>query len=188
MVDVADEADEARTAEEAPIVVGRIGRPHGVRGEVTVEVRTDVPERRFALGAVLGCEPAQRGPLVVAATHWHGGRLLVLFDGVADRAGAERLRDTIVTVPAAEAGDAGNGAWWDHELVGLSAVTVDGAPLGTVRDVLHTAGGDILALTGGPGSGGREVLVPFVASIVPEVDVAAGRVVLDPPPGLLELE
>ena len=80
------------------LVVGRVGRPHGIRGEVTVQVRTDDPGRRFAAGSVLATEPADRGPLTVLSSRWHSGRLLVSFAGSADRSQAESLTGTLLVV------------------------------------------------------------------------------------------
>jgi 16S rRNA processing protein RimM len=177
------------TSTADPIVVGRVGKPHGVKGEVTVDVRTDVPERRFAPGTRFEVDEA-RPPLVVAASHWHSGRLLVRFEGVVDRTGAEALRGTVLTIDASVTGPAGDDdsdddAWWDRDLVGLRVETTEGAELGTVADVVHSPAGDILAVTRPDGG---EHLIPFVHEIVPEVDVAGGRLVVDPPPGLLELD
>lgn len=164
------------------IVVGRIGRAHGVRGDTVVDVRTDVPERRFALGARLRTDP-DRGALTIAAVRWHSGRLLVRFEGVDDRGAAEALRGTELAIPADEAGEAGPDAWWDRDLVGLRVELSDGTAVGEVVDVLHPAGPDLLSVRRPDGA---EVLVPFVAAIVPEVDVAGGRLVLTPPDGLLD--
>ena len=166
------------------LVVGRIGHAHGVRGEVSVDVRTDDPDRRYAAGSVLATDPPELGPLTVERARPHHGRLLVQFAEVADRTAAEALRGTLLVVDAATAGDAGEDEWWDHELVGLAAVRPDGKPLGTVREVVHVPGAPLLAVVTDEG---REVLVPFVADIVPEVDVPGGRLVVDPPEGLLEL-
>ncbi len=166
------------------LVVGRIGRAHGVKGEVSVDVRTDDPDRRYAGGEVLRTDPADRGPLTVLGGRWHHGRLLVRFDGITDRTAAERLRGALLVVDSATVGAAGDGEWWDHELVGLAAVRRDGTPIGEVTDVIHVPGSPLLAVTV---PGGREVLVPFVAEIVPDVDPPSGRIVVDPPPGLLEL-
>ncbi len=163
------------------LVVGRVGRPHGIRGELTVQVHTDDPDLRFAAGSVMATEPAERGPLTVLSSRWHSGRLLVAFDGYTDRSGAEELRGTLLVMDSGEAGPAGPEEFWDHELVGLSVVTVSGEPVGVVTDVRHH-GQDLLVV------GPRQILVPFVAAIVPEVDVSAGRLVIDPPPGLLDLE
>src|SRR5215472_1625504 len=101
------------------LVVGRVGRPHGIRGELTVQVHTDDPELRFAPGAVLATEPATRGPLTIRSSRWHSGRLLVAFDGCTDRSRAEELRGTFLVMDSAEAGPAGPEEFYDHELIGL---------------------------------------------------------------------
>jgi 16S rRNA processing protein RimM len=170
-------------------VVGRIGRPHGVRGEVTVEVRTDDPDLRFAPGSVLRTEPPGRGPLTVAGSRWHREVLLLRLTGpdgveVESREAAETLRDTELHVPVDELPELEDpDTWYDHQLVGLRAELTDGTPLGEVTAVRHE-GAELLVVRR---EGGRELLVPFVASIVPTVDPAAGRVVVDPPEGLLDL-
>jgi 16S rRNA processing protein RimM len=165
------------------VVVGRIGRPQGLKGEVTVEVRTDDPAERFAAGAVLLTEPLERGPLTVEQSRDHSGRLVLTLAGVGDRSTAERLRDTLLLVdvrrlPPIEDDD----EFHDWQLRGLSAELRDGTVVGAVDDVLHLPHGDVLVLTRPEG----EALVPFVRAVVPVVDVAGGRVVLDPPPGLLD--
>ncbi len=166
-------------------MVGRIGRPQGIKGEVTVEVRTDDPDDRFAVGSVLTTDPPERGPLTVTAARQQGKYLVVHFDGVADRNEAERLRDTLVLVDLADLPPlADEDEYYDTQLVGLTAELVDGAPLGEVADVLHLPGGDVLVVRR---SHGAEALVPFVRAIVPIVDVPGGRVVVDPPVGLLDL-
>jgi len=166
------------------LVVGRIGHAHGIKGEVSVEVRTDDPDRRYADGSVLATDPPERGPLTVLGVRQHHGRLLVRFDGVDDRNAAETLRGTLLVVDSAEVGEAGDDEWWDHDLIGLAAVTSAGTPLGPVTDVVHVPGSSLLAID----VAGREVLVPFVNALVPEVDVPGGRIVVDPPDGLLELD
>jgi 16S rRNA processing protein RimM len=170
------------------LVTGRITRPHGVRGEVIVEVRTDDPDLRFAAGSVVPTEPAAAGPLTIERVRWHSGRLLVQFTGFSDRNVAEQLRGVLLLVDSAELEDTGDpDEFRDHQLIGLSVTTVDGEPVGTVADVLHY-GQDLLVVRGTGARAGAEVLVPFVAAIVPEVDVAAGRLTIDPPPGLLDPE
>jgi 16S rRNA processing protein RimM len=166
------------------LVVGRIGRPHGVRGEVSVEVRTDSPELRFAPGSLLRTDPAGAGPLTVEYTHWHSGRLLLAFEGVEDRNRAEELRNVLllVDVPDDERPE-DDEEYYDHQLIGLAARTAAGEAIGTVTEVLHLPSQDLLALRH---VDGREVLVPFVAAIVPEIDLAAGTVRIDAPPGLLD--
>ena len=167
------------------LVVGRIAKAHGIGGEVSVDVRTDDPDHRFAVGATLETDPAERGPLVVDSARWHSGRLLVRFAGVADRTAAEALRGTMLVVDSATSPPPDDDdEFWDHDLIGLDAALVDGAVLGEVTDVLHPPGPDLLVIARPDGG---ELLVPFVASIVPTVDLAARRVVIDPPEGLLDL-
>jgi 16S rRNA processing protein RimM len=171
------------------LVVGRVGRPHGIRGELTVQVHTDDPDLRFADGSVLATEPAERGPLTISSSRWHSGRLLVRFDGCDDRTAAEDLRGTLLVMDSAEVGPTADpDEFHDYELVGLRVVTVAGDQVGVVTDVLHQ-GQNLLVVGPAPDQpGGRQILVPFVRAVVPEVDVKAGRVVIDPPPGLLDLD
>jgi 16S rRNA processing protein RimM len=166
------------------IIVGRIGRPHGVRGEVVVGVRTDDPESRFAVGARLATgDDARVGSLTVAATRWQSGELIVRFKGVGDRTAAGELTGTWLSVDSEtlESLDDPN-EFRDHELIDLTVRTVGGEVVGVVADVLHH-GQDLLAIS--PAAGAGEILVPFVRAIVTEVDVRGGVVVIDPPPGLL---
>ena len=166
------------------VVVGRIGRPHGVRGEVTVEVRTDDPDLRFVPGAVLRTEPADRGPLTIAGCRWHREVLLLAIDGVESREAAEELRNTELHVPVADLPALEDpDVYYDHQLVGLTARLPDGTELGTVSAVRHE-GADLLVVRRVEGG---ELLVPFVTAIVPTVDVPGGVVVVDPPEGLLDL-
>jgi 16S rRNA processing protein RimM len=168
------------------LTVGRIGKPQGIRGEVTVEVRTDAPEVRFADGAVLFTDPEERGPLTVASSRDQNGRLIVAFEGVPDRNSAEELRDTMLLVDAADIPPSDDpDEFHDTQLMGMQADLVDGSALGEVTDVLHLPHGDVLVVRR---EGGAEVLVPFVKAIVPDVDVVARRLVVDPPEGLLDLD
>ena len=180
-------APAAAGADDVPdlLVVGRIGKPQGIKGEVTVQVRTDDPDTRFAAGAVLLTDPPERGPLTVASSRWQNGRLVVALEGVDDRNGAEALRDTLLqvdarTLPPPEDED----EFHDHVLRGMAAYVVGGGRLGEVADVLHLPHGDVLVVQ----TGEREVLVPFVKAMVPVVDVAARRVEVEPPDGLLDLD
>jgi 16S rRNA processing protein RimM len=167
------------------VTVGRIGRPHGIRGDVVVGVRTDEPELRFAPGSRLDTDPSALGPLTVAGTKWHSGELLVRFEGISDRDAAAELRGTWLRVDsAAIAPPEDPDEFRDADLVGLSVRTVDGTQVGTVDDVLHS-GQDVLVIKS---AGGREVMVPFVRPLVPEVDVKSGFLVINPPEGLLNLE
>ena len=169
------------------LVVGRVGRPHGIRGELTVHVHTDDPDLRFAAGSVLATDPAARGPLTVSSSRWHSGRLLVMCAGYEERSRAEDLRGTLLVMDSADvAATADPDEFHDYELVGLDVLTVAGEPVGVVTDVLHQ-GQDMLVIQPAPGPARDPILVPFVAAIVPEVDVKAGRLVIDPPDGLLDL-
>jgi 16S rRNA processing protein RimM len=165
------------------LAVGRVGRAHGVRGEVSVEVRTDDPDARFAPGASLVTDPRHVGPLTVESVRPHAGRLLVRFAGCGDRTAAETLRGVLLLVDSAAIPPTGDpDEFHDHELIGLAAVTAGGAEVGEVVDVEHP-GQDLLVVRR---TGGGDVLVPFVSAIVVDVDPAAGRVIIDPPPGLLD--
>ncbi|GAA2860221.1 ribosome maturation factor RimM [Streptosporangium fragile] len=164
------------------LVVGRIGRPHGLRGDVSVEVRTDDPDRRFAPGATLATDPASAGPLVVASRRWHSGVLLVRFEGVADRNRAEELRGTTLVIDSADIPPSDDpDEFYDHQLIGLVVVKPDGERVGEVADVLHH-GQDLLVVR----RGRQEVLVPFVKALVPVVDLERGLLTVDAPPGLLD--
>jgi 16S rRNA processing protein RimM len=174
------------------VVVGRIGRAHGIRGEVSVEPRTDEPDRRFAVGAMLPTETpagaAPHGPdrprsLTVAKARWHQDRLLVTFEELTDRDAAEAARGLVLLadVPDDEV-PADPEEFYDHQLVGLRVVTTDGRDVGELDSVVHGAAQDLLVIRTATGG---EVLVPFVSALVPEVDLAGRRIVVADRPGLL---
>ena len=166
------------------VVVARIGKAHGLRGEVTVQVLTGAPDERFVPGATFATEPAASGPLVLRSARDNNGILLLGFEHTDDRSGAEALRGTkLLANPLEDHGD--EDTWYERELVGLKVVTVGGNELGEVTALQSRPSQDLLVVQL---TDGREVLVPFVTAIVPEVDIDRGRVVLDPPPGLLELD
>ncbi|GAB2808796.1 ribosome maturation factor RimM [Actinocorallia aurea] len=164
------------------LVVGRIGKPHGIRGDITVDVRTDDADARFAPGAVLATDPVSAGPLTVASARWHSGRLVVRFEGVADRNRAEELRGTWLVIDSSEILTSSDpDDFHDQQLVGLKVVTTSGEEIGTVSEILHHA--QELVVVDTP-AGDR--YVPFVAALVPEVDLEGGRLVVDPPDGLFD--
>lgn len=164
-------------------VVARVGKPHGLRGEVTVQVHTDEPERRFVPGAAFATEPEGAGPLELTSVRVHQGVYLLGFVGHTDRNAAEALRGTRLLVTEADE-PADEDAWREEDLQGMEAVLTDGSSVGEVV-ALHLR--DIQDLLQIRTPDGRDLLVPFVEELVPEIDEGAGRVVLDPPPGLLEL-
>jgi 16S rRNA processing protein RimM len=167
------------------VAVGRIGRAHGIRGEVVVGVRTDEPELRFAKGSKLDTDPVAVGPLKVLATRWQSGELIVRFTGIRDRTAAETLRGTWLTVDSSALAPLEDpDEFRDTDLTGLSVRTASGTAVGEVTDVLHH-GQDLLVIRS---ASGTEILVPFVREIVPDVDLSAGTLVIDPPPGLLDSE
>jgi 16S rRNA processing protein RimM len=186
------------------LVVGQIGKPHGIRGEVSVYVRTDEPSERFVAGSEFVTEiprdrrvssgPAASVPgvayqvppsLVAESVRWHQGRAIVQFEGVADRNVAEALRGVLLQVESSTLKPPSDpDEFHDHQLVGLAVVSVDGVALGTVARIDHAPASDLIVLDK---SGGGTALIPFVSQLVPTVDVPGGRIVVDLPEGLLEL-
>ena len=202
-------------------VVARIGKPHGIRGEVTVHLHTDDPRGRFAIGTVLPTQ-ARAGSgvprtLTIRGARDHNGTWLLAFEEIPDRAGAEALRGTrlltpeprpdpagrdrqptstattlpatpgttsVTTTASTTITSTGSDEWYAEELEGLPVTRTDGTPVGTVTGLELGPGQDrlVIALLNG-----RSATVPFVSALVPVVDVPARRVVIDPPPGLLEL-
>ena len=174
--------------ETIEVVVGRIGKPHGIRGEVTVEVRTDEPERRFAPGTTLRAEPrpgsaSRLTSVTVTRTRWHQGHLLATFEELTDRTSAEAARGLLLhtEVDATETPDDPD-EFYDHQLVGLTAYDEEGRTLGEVVALVHGGAQDLLTIRT---PDRRDTLVPFVKALVPEVDVAGGRVVVADRPGLV---
>ncbi|WP_218031131.1 ribosome maturation factor RimM [Nocardioides psychrotolerans] len=174
--------------QQIELVVGRIGKPHGIRGEVTLDLRSDEPDRRFATGAVLDVEVPQGSgfahrTLTVARARWHQQTLLVTFEELVDRTTAETARGVVLraTVDAGETPEDPD-EFYDHQLIGLTAVDLEGRELGTVSSVAHGGAQDLLTIRT---ADGRDGLVPFVKALVPEVDVSGGRIVIADRPGLV---
>ena len=171
-------------------VIARIGKPHGLLGEVTVQLHTDEPERRLAVGTLIDTEaaPGTGVPraLTVRSTRVHNGVWLVAFEQVPDRTGAESLRGTRLVVDAADVLPAADedDVFTEEQLRGLAVVDPAGAVLGEIGGLELGAAQDRLVILL---PDGREAQVPFVTALVPEVDLEAGRVVVDAPPGLLDL-
>jgi len=171
------------------LVAGRVVKAHGITGELVVDVRTDDPEQRFAPGTRLRLKP--RGPgemreVQVESARPHGARMLVRLSGVLDRDTADALRGSLFIVDSADLPPIDDpDEFYDHQLEGLAVRTVDGAQIGTVAEVLHTAAGELLSVRTPEGA---EVLVPFVSAMVTSVSLAEGIVEIDPPDGLLDLD
>lgn len=164
------------------VQVARIGKPHGIRGEVTVQLFTDAPEDRFEPGATFRIEPAALGPLTVSSARWNKDILILGFEEVPDRNRAETLRGAKLFIDSVAVEDDGD-AWYEHELVGLEARVGDDV-VGRVSGLRTLEVQDLLIVEN---PDGQEVLIPFVSEIVPEVNVDDGYVLLTPPPGLFEL-
>ena len=164
------------------VVVGRIVRAHGIRGEVVVDIRTDEPAARFRAGVVLR---AGARSLTIRSARAHADRLLVAFAEIGDRNEAEALRGAVLEsdIDPDERPD-DSAEFYDRHLVGLAVRDASGADCGTVTSVLHLPAQDTLVID----VEGRDVLVPFVTALVPEVDLAGGYLQLADVPGLLHLE
>ncbi|WP_329123490.1 ribosome maturation factor RimM [Streptomyces sp. NBC_01465] len=166
------------------LVVARIGRAHGIKGEVTVEVRTDEPELRLGPGAVLTTDPAATGPLTIATGRVHSGRLLLRFEGCTDRTAAEALRNTllIADVDPEELPEEPD-EYYDHQLMDLDVVLADGTEIGRITEITHLPSQDLFIVERPDGT---ELMIPFVEQIVTEIDLEEQRAVIDPPPGLID--
>lgn len=166
-------------------VVARIGKPHGLRGEVTVQLHTDAPEERFTAGAQFETEP-DRVVLTLAGTRVHQGVWLLKFEEVADRTAAEALRGTRLLVEEEDEDD--EDAWYEDDLVGVEVRDPDGTPIGEVVGLDVRPAQDLLEVRL---LDGRTGYVPFVEALVPVVavdDVHDPHVVVDAPPGLFDLD
>lgn len=161
------------------VLIGTIGRAHGLRGEVSVRVRTDEPERRFAPG---GSVLIDGRPRALESVRWHSGTLMVRLAGCSDRTAAEALRGTDLwaRVPAEDLPEEED-AYYDRQLIGLTVLDAAGATAGTIGDVLHLPSQDMLAVATPAG----ERLIPFVAELVPLVDLERGVVQVADVEGLL---
>ncbi len=165
------------------LIVARIGRPHGLGGEVSLELRTDAPGERLVVGAVLQTNPSSAGPLTVTGTREQAGRWYAHFAEATDRTAAEDLRGVLLVIEE-EASDEED-AWYPHELVGLKAERPDGSMVGTIISLESMPAQDLLVIRE---ASGEECRIPFAAAFVPVVDVSGGRIVVDPPYGLLSGE
>lgn len=161
------------------LVAARIGGARGLKGEVSLEIRTDRPEECLAPGTQVRCTAADCPSLTVRSLTFHRDRVYVKFEGINTREAVEELRGSELLVPAVEEED----AWYEHQLKGLEVVDTTGSILGKVAGIHPGAAQDLLdVLT----SEGAHVLVPMVYELMPEVDLESGRVILDPPGGLFD--
>ena len=163
------------------LVVGRIGRAHGVQGEATVEVRTDDPDQRFAIGSTLTIE--NNRVLTITNSRWHNQILLLTFAGITNRDQIEELRDQLLYTEV----DTENnlpGEYHFQQLIGCQVKLENMKEIGLVREIIQLPGQDLLAIDTPNG----EVLIPMVKQIIISVDIAAKLIVVNPPEGLLDVK
>ena len=186
--DSAGKAETPRAPAKNQLRVGRLVKAHGLKGAIKLELYTDDPDGRFVPGATFTLQvpessPWHGKPLTVREFRWMNSHPVAFFEGVDDRDAAEELIRAILWIDQdADAPSTEDNAWYDHQLVGLDVVR-DGDVVGRVIRVDHFPAQDLLVVRA---PGDREILVPFVSAIVPEVDIDAGRVVVTPPAGLFE--
>jgi len=164
--------------DEPTVAVGRITRAHGVQGELTVLVISEVPGR-FADGETVWLEDGRT--LTIESSRPHKDRLLVRFREVQSREQAEALQKALLVVPESLSPELPEGSWWDHLIVGCVLETDTGRALGTVRDVIHTGANDVWSAVDEVGT---ETLIPVLEDVILEVDMDAKRIVVREIPGL----
>jgi 16S rRNA processing protein RimM len=166
------------------VLVGRIARPHGHRGQVIVDPATDFPEERFAAGAILHTlRDGRPGTVTIAAMRIHQGRPVLALEGIETMNEAELLAGLELRVPESELTALPEGTYYEHDLIGCRLVTTDGREVGTVRTI--EGGGGMIRLIAGSGRG--EIQVPLVHEICVAIDVVHKRIMIDPPEGLLDV-
>ena len=163
---------------EPTVVVGKVTKAHGLRGEVVVLVFSDNPDR-FEPGSAMFFENGLE--VRVRASRPNGGRLLVAFEGVDDRNAAEALRGLTLVVPRSFLPDLPEGEFWPHELEGFAVVTESGRTLGAISDVVANPANDLWVAVD---ESGAETMVPAIREVIVDVDVKAGRVLVRDIPGL----
>jgi 16S rRNA processing protein RimM len=162
------------------LVVGRIGRAHGVLGEATIEVQTDDPDIRFQVGNKLTLDDGRQ--LTIRSSRWHNQILLLAFDGVADRNQIEELRDQLISSDV-DLGSLAPGEYHFQQLIGCEVFQQNGELIGAVDEIVKLPGQDLLSVS----RAGGQVLIPMVKQIIIEIDVLAKKIVVNPPEGLLDV-
>ena len=162
------------------LVVGRIGRAHGVLGEATIEVQTDDPDIRFQVGNKLTLDDGRE--LTIRSSRWHNQILLLAFDGIADRNQIEELRDQLISSDV-DLGSLAPGEYHFQQLIGCEVFQQTGELIGIVDEILKSPGQDLLSVSRAAG----QVLIPMVKQIIIEIDVLAKKIIVNPPEGLLDV-
>ena len=162
------------------LVVGRIGRAHGVLGEATIEVQTDDPDIRFQIGNKLTLDDGKQ--LTIRSSRWHNQILLLAFDGIADRNHIEELRDQLISSDV-DLDSLAPGEYHFQQLIGCEVFQQNGELIGAVDEIVKLPGQDLLSVN----RAGAQVLIPMVKQIIIEIDVLAKKIVVNPPEGLLDV-
>ena len=162
------------------LVVGRIGRAHGVLGEATIEVQTDDPDIRFQIGNKLTLDDGKQ--LTIRSSRWHNQILLLAFDGIADRNQIEELRDQLISSDV-DLDSLAPGEYHFQQLIGCEVLQQNGELIGAVDEIVKLPGQDLLSVN----RAGAQVLIPMVKQIIIEIDVLAKKIVVNPPEGLLDV-
>ena len=162
------------------LVVGRIGRAHGVLGEATIEVQTDDPDIRFQIGNKLTLDDGKQ--LTIRSSRWHNQILLLAFDGIADRNQIEELRDQLISSDV-DLDLLAPGEYHFQQLIGCEVFQQNGDLIGAVDEIVKLPGQDLLSVN----RAGAQVLIPMVKQIIIEIDVLAKKIVVNPPEGLLDV-
>ena len=167
------------------LVVGRLGRPHGVHGEISVEVRTDEPELRFAKGSKLSVKESNN-QLTVLSSRWHQEKMLVKFEEITDRDLANEIKGKTLTIKIdPNSVETKKDQYYEFQLAGLKVIDKNDKTLGQIKEVITNLAQDLLVVET---VDKREVLVPFVKQIVTNVDLNKKLVIMDPPTGLFDEE
>ncbi len=162
------------------LVVGRIGRAHGVLGEATIEVRTDDADQRFSIGNKLTLDSGKQ--LEIKSSRWHNQVLLLSFIGINDRNQVEELRDQLVSADV-DINQLAPGEYHYQQLIGCEVFLENSDLVGKVIEIIKLPGQDLLSIE----RNGKEVLVPMVAAIIISIDVEKKKIVINPPEGLLDV-
>ena len=171
-----------RAPEPRFLAIGQVQGAHGILGELKVEILTEDPTRFGRLKRVyLGREGEEPLPRRLEAFRLHLGRALLKIEGCDDRTTAEALRGTLVQVPFEEALPLKEGEYYEHQIVGLPVWTTAGEHLGEVIEILYTGANDVYLVRA---AGSQEILIPAIAGVIVEVDLEAGRMVVELPEGL----
>ena len=162
------------------LVVGRIGRAHGVLGEATIDVQTDDPDLRFKVGSKLTLDSGQE--LTIKSSRWHNQILLLGFEGVNDRNQIEALRDQLISSEV-DLSALAPGEYHYQQLIGCQVYLQNNELVGQVSEVVKLPGQDLLSVD----KNGSQVLIPMVKKIIISIDVLAKKIVVNPPEGLLDV-